>query len=127
MRSAARAASALLPVALSACVLGSRGRVPRATDSATLEVNNRYPGPVDVYVVRGGATTTTRLGQVSGSRVQRFRVDATIIGGSSSVTFVAQPPAAQTRASTGSVVVRAGDVVRFNVTQDLRSSTVFVQ
>lgn len=127
MRPLARAASALVPVALSACVLGSRGRVPRAADSATLEVHNGYPGPVDVYAVRGGTTTATRLGQVSGSRVQRFRVDATIIGGSSSVAFVAQPPATQARASTGSVVVRAGDVVRFNVTPDLRSSTVFVQ
>jgi hypothetical protein len=31
------------------------------------------------------------------------------------------------RATTGLIVVRAGDVVRFNVTQDLRSSTVFVR
>ena len=129
MRPNARAAAALLPLALAGCVFGGRGRTARVpnADSATLEVQNGYQGPVDVYVVRNGTTSPTRLGQVSGNRVQRFRIDATIIGGSSSVTFVAQPPVSQARASTGAVVVRGGDLVRFNVSQDLRSSTVFVQ
>jgi len=90
-------------------------------------VDNQYAGPVNLYVVRGSTATPTRLGQVSGNRVRRFRVDQTILGGSTNISFIAVPPASQTRASTGSIVVRGGDFVRFVVTQDLRSSTVFVQ
>ena len=125
----ARAAVALLPLALAGCVVGKRGRTAPG-GAATLEVNNLYPGPVDLYVVRDGTGTPVRLGQASGNRVQRFRVDANVIGGFSNVTFVAQPPVSgpgAARATTGLIVVRAGDVVRFNVTQDLRSSTVFVR
>lgn len=127
MRLTPRIAAVLLPAALAGCVFGQRGRPVGSAEAALLEVQNSYPGPVDVYVVRGGSTTATRVGQVSGNRSERFRIDPTIIAGSSSVTFVAQPPASQSRASTGSIVVRGGDLVRFNVTQDLRSSTVFVR
>ena len=125
--SSSRRAALILPVVFAGCVFGQRGRVAPTADAALIELNNQYPGPVDLYVVRGGTTTATRLGQVQGNRVQRFRVDAAIIGGFSNVTFVAQPPTSQTRASTGSIVVRGGDVVRFNVTPDLRSSTVYVR
>jgi hypothetical protein len=130
MRLPARAAAALLPVALAGCVFGSRGRAARgagSTDAATLEVRNNYQGPVDVYVVRGGTATAIRLGQVPTSRVRRFRVDGTIIGGFPNVTFVAQSSGSAVRASSGSLTVRGGDFVQFNVTQDLRSSTAFVQ
>jgi len=98
MRLSRRAAVALLPVALSACVFGRRTRTAGAADSATLEVRNDYVGPVDVYVVRGGAVQATRLGQVAANRVQRFRLDPNVLGGTSSVSFVASPPvAAQAR------------------------------
>jgi hypothetical protein len=129
MRSTARAA-ALIPLAVAGCAFGPRNRTARAAaaaGAATLEVSNGYQGPVDVYVLRGGTGTPARLGQVPTGRVQRYRVDANLIGGFGTVTFVARPPASQTRASTGAVPVRAGDVVRFNVTPDLRSSTVFVE
>jgi hypothetical protein len=129
MRPIVRALAALAPLA-AGCVVGPRGGAARAgapAGGATLEVDNRYQGPVDIYVVRGGTTTAARLGQVSASRSRRFRVDAALIAGFSNVTFVAQPPATQTRASSGSIPVRAGDVVRFTVTPDLRSSTAVVE
>lgn len=121
-------AAVLVPVALSACVFGQRRRGGAAEQNAVLEVRNQYTGAVDVYAVREGSTSSIRVGNVFPNRTERFRLDGTIIGGFASLNFVAVPTAtANRRVASGVLVVRSGDVVRFEIAPDLAGSTAYVR
>ena len=125
-----------LAVAGSAALLGAscvrhRPSLPRPGDAATLEVRNNYLASIDVYVQRENGGAEFRIGQVFANRTESFPLDPQVIGGSSNVAFIAVPVATQSRPALGRavsspLVLRAGDLVRFNVTTDLRSSTAFL-
>ena len=126
-----RIAALLLPAALAACVR-TNPRIPATADTATREVRNDFPATVDVYAIRQGGGPEVRLGQVFSGRTDRLRLDRVLIGSGVGVAFVAIPSAPRprtgaTRAVSGGFPVNAGDVVRFNVTTDLQSSTAFVK
>jgi hypothetical protein len=118
-------------VCLSAGCVRNRSNVPRSATAATLEVRNSYLASVDVYVQRENGGAEFRVGQVFANRTERFPLDGNVIGGSSNVAFIAVPVSTQARPNMGRavsapLVLRAGDLVRFSVTTDLRSSTAFL-
>ena len=116
----------LAPAAVAACA-SSPGRRPAAAgEEATLEVKNDHASPVDLYAVRAGGSVR-KLGSVYTSRVERFRLGRDITDAGGTVSIFAVPLAQSGRASTGQIVVRPGDVVRFNIALDLRASSVYVQ
>ena len=121
-----RPAAVLLPLALAGCVRG-RPAAARPGNTAVLEVRNEYLAPVNVYAVRQGAQTNFRVGQVFAGRTERFRLDPQIYGGGVPIAFAAVPSSLQgsasaARATSGTFTLRPGDVVRFRVSSDLRSS-----
>jgi hypothetical protein len=126
MRPRQLAAALLLP-ALAACA-GGKARAGRggSGQTATLEVRNSYLGPVAVYAVRQGGTVR-RIGSAYSSKVERITLGPDLIGTGSSVLIFAVPVAENARASTGQITVRPGDVVQFNIAQDLRASSVFIR
>ena len=109
----------------------TRSNVARLTQTATLEVRNSYIAPVDIYVQRDQGGSEFRIGQVYANRTQQFSLDGQIIGGMPNLVFIAVPASTQARPSMGRaiaapIVIRPMDLVRFNITTDLRSSTAFL-
>ena len=126
MRIRPLAAILVAPALLTACVRNS-AKSAGARNTAVLEVRNEYQASVDVYAVRQGAPVNFRIGQVFPNRTERFRLDQSLIGGGLTVAFAAVPASLQgspsaPRATTGGFTLRPGDVVRFRVSSDLRSS-----
>lgn len=117
-------AAALVPLSVVGCMHG-RGAVSNA-QSATLEVNNSYIGPLDIYGVRDNGFVT-RIGSAYSSRTQRFRLDPALIGGGGLIRIIAVPVSENGRASTGQISVRPGDVVQFNIAPTLQASSVFIR
>jgi len=115
----------LVSLALAACA--SRGaRRGDGGDSAILEVQNSYPGPITLYAIRDNGFVQ-RIGNATSSAPQRFRLGPSLIGGVSTLRIIAVPLAENGRASTGTITVRPGDVVQFNVAVNLNASSVFVR
>lgn len=126
MRLCYRVLVLLAPAALAACA-SSHGRRPAGSgQDATLEVKSDHMSPVDLYAVRAGGSAR-RIGGVYTGRVERFVLGSDITGAGGTVRIIAVPVTGNGRASTGDLVVRPGDVVRFNVAMDLRASSVFVR
>ena len=123
MRPRSLASALLVPLVLAGCASGGASR--GAADSATLEVRNEYLGPIELYAVRSGLPQ--RIGTVTGSRPERFRLGPSLIGGSGSIRIVAMPIAENGRASTGTITVRPGDVVQFTISPTLAASSVFIR
>ena len=114
----------LVSLGLPACA--STGTRSTAANSATLEVRNSYIGPIDLYAIRSGVPQ--RIGSVTGSGPQRFRLGPTLIGsGNGSIRIIAVPLAESGRASTGTITVQPGDVVQFNISPTLAASSVFIR
>ena len=118
-------ALALVTPALAACA-GRGARAPVDANAPTiLEVKNDYIGPITLYAVTDGGFAM-RVGTVTSSKVERFRLSPTIVGGARSVRIIAVPLADNGRASTGALSLSPGQTVRFNVATDLRASTTFI-
>ena len=118
----------LLVVGVTACASGSRkgGRAAGPRPSAVLEVQNDFLGPVNLFVVRDGVAAR-RLGNVFTNTVRRFTLGSEVVGVGGMVDFVAVPVTGGGRATTGRMLVNPGDTVSFNITNNLRASTVFVR
>ena len=123
MRPRSLVTALLAPLVISGCGSARGGRVPN--NSATLEVRNSYLGPVDLYAIRSG--TPQRLGTALSSRPERFRLGPSLIGSGESIRIIAIPLAENGRASTGTINVRPGDIVQFNVSSTLSASSVFIR
>ena len=119
-------AALLAPAALAACASAGRGGGSGSSQTATLEVKNDYLGPVDLYAVRDGGFVR-RVGSVFTSKVERFKLGADLVNAGGTVRIIAVPLAENGRASTGSLIIRPGEIVQFNIASDLRASTVFVR
>ena len=119
-------AALLAPAALAACASAGRGGRSSPSQTATLEVKNDYLGPVDLYAVREGGFVR-RVGSVFTSKVERFKLGADLVNAGGTVRIVAVPLAENGRASTGSLIVRPGETVQFNIASDLRASTTFIR
>jgi hypothetical protein len=78
---------------------------------------------VDVYVVADGMPT--RLGTVTGNNKHMFAIDPSLA--TRDLKLVATPIGGSGRASTGSVLVSAGQVIEFTVGSTLNNSTVTVR
>lgn len=96
-----------------------------ATSSlAWLRVTNDNFNDVDIYVVRSGLPT--RIGRVSAGRTQQFTLTPALLG-PSDVSFIASISGGNARASSGSLVVSAGQTVDFRVSSALAQSTATVR
>lgn len=132
MRSRPFVAALLAPLALAtatacASAKGGRAKYDATANSATLEVRSNYLSPVDLYLVRDNGFVQRIASQISSSRPTRIRLGPSLIGGAGTIRIIAVPLAENGRASTGSIVVRPGDVVQFNISNDLAASSVFVR
>lgn len=125
MRPRSLAPTLLVTLTLAACASG-RARRDDGGDSATLEVRNSYPGPITLYAIRDNGFVQ-RIGNANTSAAQRFTLGPSLIGGVSTLRIVAVPLAENGRASTGTITVRPGDVVQFNIAVNLNASSVFVR
>jgi len=123
MRPRPLARSLLVSLALTACASGGARR--GGTEFAVLEVRNDYLGPLDLYAVRDGFPQ--RVGSVTSSGVQRFRLNSSLIGASGTIRIIAVPLAENGRASTGTITVHRGDVIQFNISPTLTASSVFIR
>ena len=124
MRPRSLAHALLVPAVLTACASGG-GRAAANANSATLEVRNEFLGPIDLYAIRSGLPQ--RIGSVTGSRPERFRLGPSLIGAGDAIRIIAVPIAENGRASTGTIVVRPGDVVQFTISPTLAASSVFIR
>lgn len=116
-----------VPAVLAACASGKRRPAAAPGTGATLEVSNQYLGPLNIYAVRDGGYTR-RLGSVYTSKVQRFALGNDLISAGGAVRIFAVPVAAGSgRATTGNLVIVAGQTIQFNVATDLRASTTFIR
>ena len=127
MRPRSLATAVLVPLALASACAGKNKRAgAAAADSATLEVRSNYIGPVDVFAIRDNGFRVRLASNVS-SRLQRVRLNGSLIGGGGSLRIIAVPLADRGVASTGVIVVRPGNVVEFTVSPNLSASTVYIR
>lgn len=133
MRSAVFRCAAPFALAIAAaCASGGRGggggaarpRVYVDTEVVQLQVQSNYVGPLDLYLVSEGVQS--RLGEVNGPSVQTFVLDPSQFD-ITDIRVVAVPVGGYGRANSGRLNVRRGNIVQFNIQQNLRQSTVFVR
>lgn len=132
MRSAiVRCSMPFLLAAAAACASGGgRGggyggpRVYVDSNVVQVQVRSNYVGPIDLYIVSEGVAT--RLGDTSGPTVQTFVVDPQQFD-LHDLRIVAVPIGGYGRASTGTLNLRRGNIVQFNIESNLRQSTTFIR
>lgn len=127
MRPRLLASALLFPVVLSAACLSGGRRAPAGVDSATLEVRSSYLGPINIFLIRDNGFAQRIASAITTSRPVRIRLGPGLISGGGAVRIIAVPLAENGRASTGTIVIRPGDTVQFNIGSDLAASSVFVR
>lgn len=90
----------------------------------TLLVTNDNFSDVEIHIMRSGLAT--RLGRVTSGSTRRFSLGPAIIG-PSDVSFVASPVTGGGVASSGPVLVSAGQTVEFRVAPVLSQSAAYVR
>lgn len=126
-----RCAAPFALAAVAACASGRGGRngaaAPRVyvdSEVVQVQVQSNYVGPLDLYLVSDGVAS--RLGDVNGPSVQNFVIEPSQFD-INDLRVVAVPIGGYGRASTGRLNVRRGNIVQFNIQQNLRQSTVFIR
>jgi hypothetical protein len=99
------------------------GEAEAVDEPAILRVTNDSFDQLEIYIVRSGLPT--RIGRVGASHAQDFPLRSVVLG-SGDVSFYAVPQAGSGRATTGPLLVSAGQVVDFHVNVVLQQSTVSV-
>jgi hypothetical protein len=86
-------------------------------DVATLVVvrNNRFYD-MDVFVVRSGGGTPTRLGMVTGNSSARFTIPSYVVGTGATLRFYADPVGPSGVRVSEELGVRPGDNVQLDIT-----------
>jgi len=112
MRFSRRLAAALLILAAAACAGSQRGARP--PDPATyVEVQNQSWLDQNVYVLR--SSQRVRLGTVSASSTQRFRIPSGIVFGATPLRFLVDPIGRNTTATSMEITVSAGETVTLTI------------
>jgi len=93
-------------------------------NSIDLQVRNQNFLDMDVYAVQAGGLAT-RLGTVTGNSTKTFILPPAYA--SQDLQIVASPIGGTGRASTGPIVVGAGQTVEFRIGSVLANSTVFIR
>jgi hypothetical protein len=124
----------LLPAAVAATLLGASscrtmGGDPAAEGTAAstvayLRVENENFSDVDIHIVRSGLPT--RIGRVMAGHVQQFTLTPALLG-PSDVVFLATVAGSNARASSGSLIVSAGQTVNFRVASTLSQSSATIR
>lgn len=94
------------------------------TQVVQVQVKSDYVGPLNLYVVSDGVAT--RLGDANGPTPQTFIIDPQRFD-LNDLRIVAVPIGGYGRVSTGSLNLRKGNVVQFNIPPNLRPAGVFVR
>lgn len=92
-------------------------------NSIGLQVRNQNFLDMDVYAVQSGLAT--RLGTVTGNSTKTFILPPAYA--SQDLQIVASPIGGTGRASTGPIIVGAGQTVEFRIGSVLTNSTVFIR
>ena len=129
-----RPAAAAVLLLLAACAtaqpattrMASTGEVALADARApvVVRVTSRYAGPLAIYSMDRGVAT--RLGDVSGGRVEQFTIAATQVP-TDGLTFIAVPHDGDLRASTGRLRLAPGNIVEFTIGPTLTDATAAVR
>jgi hypothetical protein len=98
------------------------GEISPLSAVAVLVKNNNFLD-VDVFAVADGVPT--RLGMVTGNSKAMFAVDPSFA--TQNFSIIATPIGGSGRASTGNVLVSAGQTVEFTVGSTLSNSSVYVR
>jgi hypothetical protein len=114
----------LLALAFAATLAGTGACARGATSSqsatpavATLvNVRNNRFYDMDVFVVRSGAGTPTRLGTVSGNSSARFTLPAYLVGAGTTLRFYADPIGPSGVRMSEDLNVQPGDNVQLDIT-----------
>lgn len=119
-------AAAIIGSAPAACARNSaydQGSAQPVSGAASVDVSNNYALAMDVFVVSSGVTT--RLGSVSPGMHGVFVIDASLMR-TGFVQVLAQPLGGGVIANTGSLPLRPGDVVQFDISANPRFSTTTI-
>ena len=92
--------------------------------AATVDVSNSYALAMDVFAVSNG--TTTRLGAVSPGTHGIFVIEPSLLR-TGFIQIVAQPLGGGPVASTGSLALRPGEVLQFEIGSNPRFSTTTIR
>jgi hypothetical protein len=93
-------------------------------DAVALHVQNDNFADMDVYVVSEGLAT--RLGTATGLSSTNFTLDPSFFP-TSELRIVATPIGGNGRASSGPLIVNAGQTIEFRIAPRLRQSTASVR
>jgi hypothetical protein len=111
-RLARRLVAGSLILAAAACAGGQR--TARAPEPATyVEVQNQSWLDQNVYVLR--SSQRVRLGTVSASSTQRFRIPSGIVFGATPLRFLADPIGRTATATSMEITVSAGETVTLTI------------
>ena len=95
------------------------------TTAVTVNVTNNFASAMEIYAVGGG--TTYHMGSVSPGIPRRFELRPAMLTAGGRIRFLAQATGVGPRFQSDEVVLRAGDVVDFEIFTNLIGSRVTVR